>query len=145
LCIIFVYSFASTHFQLVLTATPSLPYRLFILSKRSRPSPIIPRKGAYVLFYKDFTEVKIIKQVRGVPGSKIHCDLMGRLWIDDFCVGTIHKMSLSGKTVNPLKVSIIPEGYVFVHAPHDRSFDSRYEEFGLVPISSILGAGVAIL
>ena len=142
---VLVYKLASTHIQLVLTATPSLPYRLFVLSKRDEPSLVVPQNGSYILFYNDFTKTKVLKQVRGIPGSRVHFDTFGQLWIDDFYVGRPHEFSSDGKRVHPFKAGIIPKGYVFVYASHDRSFDSRYEEFGLVSIESILGVGVAVL
>ena len=142
---VLVYKLASTHIQLVLTATPSLPYRLFVLSKRDEPSLVVPQNGSYILFYNDFTKTKVLKQVRGVPGSRIHFDSFGQLWVDDSCVGKPQDFSSDGRRVHPLKAGIIPEGYVFAYASHDRSFDSCYEEFGLVSIESILGVGVAVL
>lgn len=44
-----------------------------------------------------------------------------------------------GNILTPLSAIYIPEGYVFVAGDHPRSFDSRYEEFGLVPIDKIWG------
>jgi type IV secretory pathway protease TraF len=37
---------------------------------------------------------------------------------------------------------IIPKGYVFVAGDNLNSFDSRYEEFGLVPVEKIWGKAV---
>jgi len=44
-----------------------------------------------------------------------------------------------GKPLTPLRATIVPEGYVFIVGDHPRSFDSRYEEFGLVPQEKIWG------
>ncbi len=44
-----------------------------------------------------------------------------------------------GQTLTPLSISAIPDGYLFVVGDHLRSFDSRYEEFGLVSINNIYG------
>ena len=44
-----------------------------------------------------------------------------------------------GKPLTPLRVEIVPEGYVFVAGDHLRSFDSRYEEFGLVSQQNLWG------
>ena len=47
-----------------------------------------------------------------------------------------------GKPLTPISARRIPIGYVFVAGDHPRSFDSRYEEFGLVPIEKIWGKAV---
>lgn len=47
------------------------------------------------------------------------------------------------KPLTPLSSSVVPEGYIFVSGNNPNSFDSRYEEFGLVPIEKIWGKGVA--
>lgn len=47
-----------------------------------------------------------------------------------------------GKPLTPISEKLIPPGYVFVAGDHPRSFDSRYEEFGLVPMERIWGKGV---
>lgn len=47
-----------------------------------------------------------------------------------------------GQVLTPLSLQVIPEGYLFVVGDHLRSFDSRYEEFGLVPIDKVWGKGL---
>ncbi len=47
-----------------------------------------------------------------------------------------------GQPLTPLSLHIIPEGYCFVIGDHLRSFDSRYEEFGLVKKEKIWGKGL---
>lgn len=43
------------------------------------------------------------------------------------------------RPLTPLSSQIIPEGTLFVTGDHLRSFDSRYEEFGLIPMEKIYG------
>lgn len=52
------------------------------------------------------------------------------------------KQTSNGQPLTPLTATIVPPGYVFVAGDHPRSFDSRYEEFGLVPIEKIWGKAV---
>jgi conjugal transfer pilin signal peptidase TrbI len=40
---------------------------------------------------------------------------------------------------SPIPEGKIPEGYVFVAGTHEDSLDSRYKEFGLIPVSAIRG------
>lgn len=51
-----------------------------------------------------------------------------------------------GRPLTPLVLNefgmTIPKGYVFVAGDHPQSFDSRYEEFGLVPVEKIWGKAV---
>lgn len=49
-----------------------------------------------------------------------------------------------GKPLNPLEISIVPEGCVFVAGEHPRSFDSRYQEFGLVHQSHVMGRALQL-
>lgn len=44
-----------------------------------------------------------------------------------------------GQPLTPLSLEVVPQGYLFVTGDHLRSFDSRYEEFGLVPMKKIYG------
>lgn len=139
------YGVAATHIRLVLNATPSIPYRLFVLLKRTESSATIPPKDRYVFFYHPLVQTNVIKQVKGVPGSSIRYDEKGQLWVDAFCVGKPHTTTQDGTSVKAIPPGVIPEGYVFVYAPHDRSFDSRYAAFGLIPVHMIQGVGVAVL
>lgn len=47
-----------------------------------------------------------------------------------------------GQPLTPLVHNVVPEGTLFVVGDHPRSFDSRYEEFGLVKKENIWGKGV---
>lgn len=47
-----------------------------------------------------------------------------------------------GQPLTPLSVSVIPKDHFFVMGDHPRSFDSRYEEFGLISKDKIWGKGV---
>jgi len=140
-----VYGIAATQIRLVLNATTSLPHKLFVLSKRHHSSLTIPSKDRFILFYKPAIGTNVIKQVKGIPGSILSYDEQGRLWVDDFCVGKPHATSSSGKPVDAIQAGIIPPHFVFAYGSHERSFDSRYADFGLVPLDIIQGVGVAVL
>lgn len=49
-----------------------------------------------------------------------------------------------GQPLTPLDHNVVPEGSLFVAGSHPRSFDSRYEEFGLVKEKNIWGKGLLI-
>jgi signal peptidase I len=49
-----------------------------------------------------------------------------------------------GKPLTPLLAISVPEDYVFVAGDNPNSFDSRYEEFGLVPREKIWGKAIVV-
>jgi type IV secretory pathway protease TraF len=49
--------------------------------------------------------------------------------------------TMEGHPLTPIAHDVVPEGYLFVAGDHPRSIDSRYEEFGLVPVGKIWGKG----
>jgi conjugal transfer pilin signal peptidase TrbI len=143
--IFMIYGLAVSQIQLALNVTPSLPHKLFVFSKRNTPSLKAPSKDQFILFYKPEMGIDVVKHVKGVAGSQIHYDEQGHLWVDDFYVGKPHATSSKGVPVTAIQAGVIPPNYVFAYGSHDRSFDSRYAEFGLVPVGIIKGVGVALL
>jgi signal peptidase I len=81
------------------------------------------------------------KRILGLPGDSItpHNDI---LQIGSYRLPLL-KQTKDGNPLTPLSAPSVPQGYVFVGGDHPRSFDSRYEEFGLVPFSKIWGKGIA--
>ena len=139
------YGYCAHSFICVLNTTESLPYRFFVLKKRNASRFNVPHKESYIYFTHEKTNISMIKQVKGVPGSRIHLDATQRMWVDDFCIGIVQETTSTGEPLSALCETIVPEGFVFVYASHARSFDSRYFEMGLVPVSAIKGSGIALL
>lgn len=83
------------------------------------------------------------KRVVGLPGDNITKTKRGvEVKARNSSISTIFPLldqTIDRKPLTPLSVSIIPEEYVFVVGDHPRSFDSRYEEFGLVKMENIQG------
>lgn len=105
----------------------SLSYRFSI----GKPFQEIKR-GMYVFFSHPRFSGNITKKVLGIPGDNIVVS-QGVVSIG----GKSLELVNSEKKLNPIKETSIPEGFVFVVGTHPESCDSRYEEFGLIPISSI--------
>ena len=83
------------------------------------------------------------KRVIGLPGDQIiksqnHLTLKAQNGAF-FITLPLLAQTKEGKPLMPLSLNYIPEGYVFVVGDHLRSFDSRYEEFGLVKLEKITG------
>jgi len=92
----------------------------------------------------------LAKKLIGLPGDVIEQTHKGILVSQTFNGRQQIKIPLSstllllekttdGKPLTPISEQRIPPGYVFVAGDNLYSFDSRYEEFGLVPMERIWG------
>jgi conjugal transfer pilin signal peptidase TrbI len=118
-------------FGIRLNQTPSLPYKLF-LSCSSRS----PKKYDYVTLHHSSSPNLLVKQIIGFPGDQI-IQLNEHIFVGHHDCGKALPFTSSGMPISPIEAHTIPEGYLFVHAPHPESFDSRYQEFGLVQLSQL--------
>ena len=132
----------SEHVHFIKSPTDSLPQRYFV----QLPN-IKPKKGDLTVVYNGFYKGKIIKRIIGVAGDQISTDGHGNIFINQQKIGRAHEHTniQSGLTLTTIKPQVIPEGRVFLYSPHPRSFDSRYQEVGLVPVSDLEGKVFAIV
>lgn len=112
-------------------------------------------KRGDIVFIKDHSvhyvkEKSFAKRVLGLPGDRIFKS-KGKISLitgwDGNSIITLTQLPLlettkEGKILTPLLTDSVPNGYVFVIGDNPRSFDSRYEEFGLVPREKIFGRGI---
>jgi signal peptidase I len=70
-----------------------------------------------------------------------HSDCLHRLF-HEWLKFPLLDQTTGGDPLTPLSAKIIPEGALFVLGDHPHSFDSRYEEFGLVPVDKIWGKAI---
>jgi conjugal transfer pilin signal peptidase TrbI len=111
----------------------SLPGRLFI----GTTWDFTPRRYDVISFDHPRFPAPIAKVVVGVAGDMVTI-INGRVLINGVERGTVlDKSPRSGKPLTPIQPCIIPDGYVYVWAPHPESFDSRYAEIGLIHVSRI--------
>ena len=132
----------SEHVHFIKSPTDSLPQHYFVqFPKRT------PKKGDLTVVYNGWYKGKIIKRIIGVAGDQISTDGHGNIFINQQKIGRAHQRSdmQSGLSLTTIKPQVIPEGRVFLHSPHPRSFDSRYNEVGLVPVSDLEGFVIAIV
>ncbi len=109
-------------YGLRINRSDSLPYTLFV----SRPTDHTLKREEYVCFTHPGSAVPLVKQVVGIAGDKIERRA-------DFVVVGDRQLRLRDSSkVTPIEDAIIPEGRIFVFAPHPESFDSRYSECGLI-------------
>jgi signal peptidase I len=109
-------------------------------------------KRGDIIFIPDYQvqyagEKSLAKRIFGLPGDRISKDSEGikiTSQSSDFKTTDSKHLSLLEKTskgelLTPLVIQVIPQGYVFVGGDNPKSFDSRYEEFGLVPLDKVWG------
>ncbi len=85
-------------------------------------------------------EQDFAKRILGLPGDKILRE--GNTIHIGNAILTLLKETKERHPLTSLTVKVVPERFVFVAGDHPRSFDSRYEEFGLVPIAKIWGRAI---
>ncbi len=139
----------SEHVHFIKSYTDSLPHHYFVQLPK-----IKPQKGDLTIVYNGFYKGRIIKRIIGTAGDQISADAQGNIFINQEKVGKARERTefcaaqTDGKdtiTLTAIKSQVIPEGRVFLHSPHPKSFDSRYNEVGLVPVSDLEGLIIGIV
>jgi len=118
--------------HLVKNHTDSMPERYFLQILKAAP-----QKGDITMVYSPWYQGNLIKRIIGVAGDKVHIDSHGNVYVNQQLVGKPQTHAGDGRGLNPIKATIIPKGFVFLYAPHPKSFDSRYQEVGLVPVNQL--------
>lgn len=122
--IVLVTLFSTT--ELHINRTPSLPHKVFLVIKSlpySRGN-LVSIRGHETKYFTSYTFTKRVSALPGdavpkMPSYKTH--------------------TKSGKPLSKLAIQTVPAGHIFVSADSKDSFDSRYEEFGLVQQEHIIG------
>lgn len=120
-------------------------YIIFLKSQSIHRGDIVAIQGHREDHVGDLKKWPYSKRVLGIPGDYIVSGKEGVTVIPQ----ESNKLSLltktsKGKTLQPIAHTRIPEGYFFVAGDNLQSFDSRYEEFGLVPIEKVWGKAIAV-
>ncbi len=136
----------TTYTQLLETTSESLEgiHYLIVLKstsiKRGDIVSIQSHKPEYI------GELPFTKRVIGFPGDQViqsKTQLSVKAQNDAYAITLpLLEKTKEGKTLRPLSLSTIPQGTFFVVGDHLRSFDSRYEEFGLVKAENVWGKAV---
>lgn len=131
--VILVMSFTKLHFN----RTESSPYGAFLCIQGLRPSlgDFVSIKGHQTEYFKD---LHYTKRMVGVPGDSIQV-IEGQIFVENRPQGYVRGTTLDGKMLTPIHFEAIPSGFIFVAGDHRDSFDSRYEEFGLVKEENLYG------
>ena len=144
--VVLVLYLAAKHWLWV-NVTPSLPYRLVWLEYGAQP-----QRGDLMVFrfsgeplpgmgYVD--GVPFFKRVAGLPGDRIEVEARV-VSVAGVRVGYAKPHTREGQRLDPIAAGVVPEGYLFGQADSDDSFDSRYAQSGLVPMTRVVGVAHVI-
>lgn len=144
----------SIRFSLYVNLSHSLPGILYLVDK----SKLEAQRGDLIAFWFDGTDLPVyprskgpyrfLKLVKGVESDIIKIDNsegVPVMYVNNEMIGTVLSETKDGYAVHPLQARSVPQGYYFVAGIDPRSFDSRYEEVGLVPTKKIIGVAYRLL
>lgn len=126
--------------QIVVSETDSHSKHYFLHLKFYKPG-----LSNHSLVYSEWYGKKIIKKIVGVEGDKIWYDQTHCLWVGNQRIGFQKPISKDMRALTPIEGQVIPKGYAFVYSEHQSSFDSRYQELGLVPVTGLEGFIVPLI
>ncbi|RTL56490.1 MAG: conjugative transfer signal peptidase TraF [Rhodocyclaceae bacterium] len=131
------------HSPLLFNWTPSLPYRVALLSHDVRP----PHRGELIIFafdgpvqeaYPGLRGQPFFKIVRGLPGDRITV-ADHQVAVNGESMGAAKPHAWDGRPLTPITPGVIPAGHYYVQGTSPDSFDSRYRESGLVAADQVIG------
>lgn len=126
--------------QILISNTDSLPQHYFLRFRNKAP-----KLNNYTVVWNNWYKQRVIKKIVGVSGDRIWYDHDNQLFVNNQLIGAPQPIAADGKKLHPIKAQIIPKNLVFLAGEHLRSFDSRYAEFGLVPINKLEGLVIPLL
>lgn len=134
------------YYRIVINFTHSLPEHLFLVKVNDKQLNVNDFVVAYSKGLPNMPDnVQLIKLVAGVPGSSVKRNGAG-LYIDNKFCCYVNEQKTTWGIVHPItdKSLAIPNGCYFVRGTSDKSFDSRYKEFGLICKNQILGKAFSL-
>ncbi len=126
----------ASHYRV--NVSPSMPWTVARVEYGAQP-----HLGDMMLYdyrgtMKGLPSHTFFKEVAGIPGDRIHVDGHA-VWVGACFIGLAQPATHRGEPLTPIQPGVIPEGYLFAKGEHPGSFDSRYQESGLVPIDAVIG------
>ncbi|MBK6973192.1 MAG: conjugative transfer signal peptidase TraF [Sterolibacteriaceae bacterium] len=123
--------------------TDSLPYHVAWLDRDAARL----ERGDFVLYtfsgkaqvdYPGLRRQPFFKIVAGVPGDPIRV-ADRNVFVGGTYVGFAKLRTFDGRGLNPVESAFVPEGHYYVRGISPDSFDSRYQEAGLVAPAEVIG------
>ena len=85
-----------------------------------------------------------VKIAKGVHGDLVE-EKNRHFYINHEWIGYAKEKTKAGRVLKMGFTGIIPEGYIFVWTPHPDSYDSRYDDIGLIKDDQVIGRAYRIL
>lgn len=124
--------------SIVFNKSYSLPGRVFLVLKGVEPKrgDLFGFRYAGTDFYKRGRVM--VKMLKGVEGDELRT--VGReIWINDHYVSKAKTVSLDGKPLTMTHERKLEHGEFYAHGTHIDSYDSRYENMGIIQQNQIIG------
>lgn len=143
--IFFIYAVLSFNpYKIKMTSTASVDHSVFFV-KNFKPTDITV--GEYITITepnKPYSGEEFVKLVAGVAGDKVVVE--GRdIYVGGVYRGRAKEVSLKGRELEVTQGGVIPEGMLYVFAPHKDSYDSRYAEIGFISVNTVTGKARPVL
>lgn len=139
---------ATPRLPILFNWTPSLPYRVIWMER----GPQSLRRGDFIVFafdgaaqarYPGLHGQPFFKIVRGLPGDVV--TVAGRrVAINGEEVGAAKERAYDRSPLAPIAPTVIPPGHYYVQGTSPDSFDSRYQDSGLVRAEQVVGVVVPL-
>lgn len=133
---------ASPWVKIGFNGTNSVEGYVFLIVKNNNPV-----RGELMAFWPKenqfYKSIWFVKYAKGMPGDVI--EIKDRsFYINGEYVGDAKLKSKTNVDLHMISPGVIPFGHYFAWTPHKDSFDSRYEEIGLVSEASVIGRAYRI-
>lgn len=131
------------HVPLLFNWTPSVPYHVAWMQYGMRPL----HKGDLIVFsfegtarshYPGLNRQPFLKLVRGLPGDVVTVQ-GSQVLVNGQLVGQAKPRAFDRYPLTPIAPVVIPADHYYVQGTSSDSFDSRYQESGLVQSKQVLG------
>ncbi len=131
------------HIPLLFNWTPSVPYHVALMQYGPRPL----HRGDLIVFsfegearshYPGLNRQPFFKLVRGLPGDVVTVQ-GAQVLVNGQVVGQAKPRAFDRYPLTPISPVVIPADHYYVQGTSPDSFDSRYQESGLVHVKQVLG------
>lgn len=128
---------------LLFNVTPSLPYTVAIISRRTERVTrgdyvIYAFRGAAIVQFPGLARQPFFKRVGGVAGDRVQVEGR-RVLVNGTDVGVVKRFAAATMLpLEPIEPRTIPPHYLYMQGTSTDSFDSRYRISGLVHVRDVI-------
>jgi signal peptidase I len=148
------FAFIKFNFRLSINMSDSLPFRAFLIDGR-KEKIVSMKRGDYIQFYnkntkyyrgEKFTKMLLAKEGDILEIEQFEKPIENMQAIIKFwgAVLQVKDYTSLGTKLHLNNTMVIPKNKLFVIGLHNDSFDSRYQEFGLIDEEEVIGVAKPI-